>query len=1234
MDAIVNSLKKLKKEKKKMSKKSLFSLLAIITVGLCLNGLSLAQEITGSIVGVVRDANGAGIPNATVKITDPSKGESVIRTAETNDDGEFSAPNLPISTFNVIVEAPNFKKSVSTGVKVDVGQRRLLDVTLTTGSIEETVTVTADALTVELSTPTTGTVINGDQVRELSLNNRNWVQLVALAPGVSNDLADQVYVGTTNPDGQANTINIAVNGARSSQNTFTVDGADVTDRGSNITIQAYPSVDSIGEFKVLRSLYPAESGRSGGGQINVVTRSGARKFHGSVYEFYRDEKLNANNFLLNGLASPPFGRESNGKARRPPFSYNNYGWTLSGPIYFLNFGENEGPLFRRYERTFFFFSQEWRKDDRFSSATTVSVPDANLRNGIFPVDVCIARNNVVTENCTAGNPGRLAAGTALPAGFLSPAANAYLTGIYRNLPLPNNAAVSPYALTTSVQNVSDFRQEIIKVDHSFSNSVSGYYRYQRDQIPTLDGNSLFSSGTNLPDVATTSTNSPGRTHTAQVTWAARPNLILEGRFAYGYGAILSANVGLLSLARTQIPITLPFSNQRDRNPTIGTTTTIANGFTSLTSFGPYDNYSNKKNYTGSATWISGDHTIKFGGVISNYRKNENALAGNNEGAFSATAFGSTVASGVTNNTTNQNLARWANFLVGNVNANGFAQASFDYTADLRQKAYEAYAQDEWRFRPNLNLYLGVRYSYFGSPWDKNNRLSNFDPALFNRAVAPQVTGNGVRVVNVAGVANGNHCNGIIVNSQNLGPAVPNCTPTASPNGKYVIDVNKTDFAPRIGVAWDPFGKGRTAIRFGYGMYHEQILNGIFLQNIGVNAPYQVTATNIAATRLDAPVGATGAAGIGLRAVQTDWNTPYMQHWSLDLQHQVDNKTLITLGYFGSRGIHLIGATELNSIAPGVARRSQCAVGTAYFGQTPAPALVTCQPEGYVFRNTGGAPENPNGTNTDILILDQIRPYRGFRSIVMIQPRYTSDYHSMQLSASRRFTGASQVNLAYTWSKNLTDARSDRSNAPQDTYDIHSERGRANLDRRHVFNVNYVYELPFFENRRDLAGQLFGGWQASGIFTYQTGLGFTPVTSNFDPAGTGIINANPAGRPILLCDPNANAQQTRERFFDTSCFQANPSNTANTRLLGFRNVPGNSGINFIEGPSTFRIDFTMSKSFRFTESIKVQLRAEAFNILNHTNLRGFSSLNNTSTLFGVIGSVRDPRTMQLGAKFIF
>src|SRR3989442_7823706 len=255
-----------------------------------LSGIAVAQEITGSIVGTVKDSNGAAVPGATVTVTD-SGTKLVVRIVQTNDEGQYTARDLPVTTYDLSVEAKGFKKHVESKVQVDVGKRRTLDVALEPGNIAELVTVEANPVAVEVTTPTVSTIISGDQARELSLNNRNWVQLITLAPGVSDNLSDQVYVGTTNPSGQANTINISVNGARSAQNTYTVDGADITDRGSNITIQAYPSVDSIGEFVVLRSLYPAETGRSGGGQINVVTKSGGDPFHGSIFEIYSTAEL-------------------------------------------------------------------------------------------------------------------------------------------------------------------------------------------------------------------------------------------------------------------------------------------------------------------------------------------------------------------------------------------------------------------------------------------------------------------------------------------------------------------------------------------------------------------------------------------------------------------------------------------------------------------------------------------------------------------------------------------------------------------------------------------------------------------------------------------------------------------------------------------------------------------------------------------------------------------------------
>ncbi|HEX9929070.1 MAG TPA: TonB-dependent receptor [Pyrinomonadaceae bacterium] len=1181
---------------------------------------TLAQETTAGIVGIIKDVNGAAVSGATVTITDPTKDNAVVRTMTTGEDGSFSVPNLQVSVYNITVEAANFKKYIQTAVELDVNQRRNVDIVLEAGNVAEVVTVEAGAVAVELNTPTAGTTINGDQVRELSINNRNFVQLVTLAPGVSHDLSDQVYVGSVNPDGQANTINISVNGARSAQNTYRVDGADITDRGSNITIQGYPSVDSIREFKVDRSLFPAESGSSGGGQVNVVTRAGTDDFHGNAFEFVRNEVFNANDFITNsspGLATT-LGRDDNGKIKRRPFRYNNYGFTIGGPIYFLGFGEG-GPAFKKYKRTYFFFSEERRKDVRFPTLNS-TVPSAGLRQGVFPVDVCLSANAPTAATATCTNI--LPAGTPISSrATVNPVSQQYVNFVFNNIPLPTNPATLALNYPTFYQ--AKFDQQIFKFDTNFTDDLSAYYRYQRDEIPTIDPNALFSQGTSIPGVSTTESNSPGRTHTLSSTYVINPNMILEGRYAYGYGAILSKNIGLLAKDRSPISIPLPYENSRDRVSTVG----IA-GFNTLGGYGPYDNFSWKQNLGGTFTWITGRHTMKYGGVYSWYRKNENNLVGFNEGSF--TNFLNTVptspvhlsllAPGVAANTLNASYQSFANFLLG-TNAS-FTQSRFDYTADLRQKTIEAFAQDEFRFRQNITLYYGVRYSFFGSPYDKNGLLSNFDPSLFNPGAAPQVTGAGNRVVGT-----GNYCNGIIVNSQNYqtGPPGFNCTPAVSPYGKFVVDAPKKDFAPRIGIAWDPFKKGTTSIRTGYGIYYDQILNGVFLNNIIVNAPFQQT-ISINNTRIDQPVptgtnptAAAAATASNLRAVQPDWKTPYMQHWSLDLQQQLGKNTIFSIGYYGSKGTHLIGAFELNEVPPGFARASSCATGANTL-QTPNVTTVPCQVPGTAI---------VAGTSTNQL--DQIRPYRGYRSITMIKPQFNSNYNSLQVSAQRRFSGASQVNVAYTWSKNLTDNQTDRSTAPQNSYDISLDKGRATLDRRHVFSLNYVYELPFFSKQEGFVGKVFGGWQASGIVSLMTGLPFTPVTSSYDPAGLGFISAAIAGgRPNVLCNPNENAPRTQQQYFNTACFEQNPA----TNATGLSNTVGSGSRGMIHGPGTKRVDFTMTKNIRFTESIRLQLRGEAFNVFNTTNFRTFSSLNVTSAAFGQIGTVRDPRTLQFGIKFYF
>jgi hypothetical protein len=1193
----------------------------------CLTGGVRAQEITGSIVGTVKDANGAVVKGATVNVTDSAK-QVVVRTVTTNDDGEFDVRDLPVTKYDVSVEAPNFKKHVESGVQVNVGQRRTLDITLDVGNVAEVVTVEAAPVAVELTTPSASTVINGEQARELSLNNRNWVQLITLAPGVSNDLADQVYVGTTNPAGQANTMNISVNGARSAQNTYTVDGADVTDRGSNITIQAYPSVDSIAEFTVQRSLFPAESGRSGGGQINVVTRSGGEHFHGTMYEFVRNEKLNANDFISNRNPNPPFGRDSNGKARRAPFRYNDFGGTIGGPVYLPRFGEG-GRAVSKAPRTFFFFSYEQRIDHRYPTLSA-TVPDLAMRQGIFPIDICLSANAPTAATATCTNV--LPAGTPLSSrATINPIAQQYLNFVYNKLPAPTDPLTR--TLNYPALGVFDFKQPILRLDHQFSSKTSLYYRFEKDTIPTIDPVSLFSSGTSLPGVSTSQTDSPGKTHTFQLTKVINSNFVVVGRWNYGYGAILSHTIGSLALANSPITPPLPFTNQRDSVPTIS-----GNGFSTLTEFGNYNNFSYKHNFAGDLTWTHESHTIKFGSQFSYYRKNENALAGVNQGQFSAffntvptspvvtSVLAPNAATQEPNSTRRTNFQNFANFLLGN-NVS-FTQAAFDYTADLRQKAWESYGQDEWRFRPNLTLYYGLRYSYFGAPIDKNGRLSNFDPALYSLATAPQVTGAGNRVVGT-----GNFCDGMIINSQNVITAPNGCVPAVSPYGQAVVHAPKTDFQPRVGLAWDPFKKGKTSIRTGYGIYYDQVLNGTYEQNIGTNPPYQQT---ISISEASFPVGTTppslsqpippgvavgpvaSLAALSVRAIQPNWKDPYMQHWSLEVQQQFGPNTMVSVGYFGSKGTHLIGAFELDELPPGFALNSQCATGSNTL-QTPGVTTVPCQTPGTYFGGTGGVSSN---------ILDQIRPFRGYRSINMITPQFNSNYHSLQSLFTHRFGTAGQANVAYTWSKNLTDNQNDRSNAPEDSYNIRLDRGRATLDRRHIFTANYVYDLPFFQKRNDFAGNVLGGWEMTGVITLQSGLPFTPTGANFDPTGLGNIPAIIAGnRPNVLCDPNAGAPHTFEQFFNTQCFQPNPtSGTAPFAL-------GNAGRGIVNGPTTKRVDFSLFKNIRLGETMRLQLRGEAFNVFNHTNFRTITT-SITSGSYGQVTAVRDPRNIQLGVKFYF
>ncbi len=844
-------------------------LIAILTVlVLCCPVLMRGQELQATLNGTVTDPSGAVIPSATVTIAQNGV-NGASRVIQTNARGGYTVTNLPAGTYSVTVTAPGFQTYAANDVTLFVAQTRSVNAKLQPGAVSQTVTVRQGTVALDTSTSALAGTISGTQVRELQLNNRNFEQLVTLQPGVVSGLPDVVGFGLNN------TSDVAVNGARSTANNWTVDGADINDSGSNATLLNVPTVDAIQEFTLERSTYDAEYGRSGGGQILVATKAGTSSFHGDAYEFNRNNVFNANSY---------FNKQTTPVTPRAIERYNNYGFTIGGPLYIpkvYNTGKN---------KAFFFWSEEWRKESLPVTAS-FTPPTANDLNGVFAGNLTgSAPPGCVTYDATTDQS------TINPACYSKNAA-VYLTNVFDKF-----AANNGNLYTSSYSQLNDFREDLVRLDYNISDKLHFFGRAMRDEVPQNFPQGLFAGG-NYPGLVASSVNAPGDNVVGNLTWTISPRMVNEAEFAYTQGELFSVFVpGAVAdspAVANALTKNTAYQDPYGRIPSVSFTGGGIQGLSQGST--PYHERNLDRTLFDNFSVTTGKHTLRAGFTVSQMLKTENASEG--AASFSFTNF--------------------QNFLLGN--ALQYTQANRDVVPNLHYYNVEAYLQDDWKATPNLTFNLGVRYSYFPSPADVNNTLNNFDPLLYDPAKAPIIDSTDATLPGSTsgnflpgqGIIPATYVNGIIFpvgaacsQAQAIAPGV-----TCSPYGSHVNPDPKDNFAPRVGFAYTPASNANVAIHGGYGIFYDRMLNGIWEQNAFQDPPLLQTTTQTN-TSFDNPIagGSTSISYGPNHIVSTGHPTmknPYYEEYNLSVQDQILPNTVAELAYVGSQGRHLLGERDIN-----------------------------------------------------------------------------------------------------------------------------------------------------------------------------------------------------------------------------------------------------------------------------------------------------------------------------------